>query len=464
MYYKTQTFLVAGISRSGAAAARFLLARGAKAVFLYDDISDEGVRQNMARLCEQGAKRAEKEDLPSLAARCDVLVLSPGIPIDHALPVLFKKEGKAIVGEAELAAREMRCPVVAVTGTNGKTTTVSLIEHILNGCGVRALACGNIGRPMADCLEDAGSDAVAVAEISSFQLETLTSLRPHVAVVLNISEDHLDRHYTMENYVYLKRRLLKNSTESEYAVLNYDDGTVRSFAEATRARVVWFSAEERVDGAYIQDGALFYGAEKIADLAELPFEGAHNVSDALAAVCACKLMGAGNAEIAAALKSFRGIRHRLQPVGEVDGVRYACSYVELGDPGLPHAVVPYHGLKNADENALRELGRAIRWNPSFPKGANVNFYEIVGEDRIFERTFERGVEDFTYACGTGTGSVVTVLTLQGRVSGRGVQVDMTGGRLVIDAEREGSRIAALYLTGPTNVVCKGEVTDEDLIF
>ena len=155
---------------------------------------------------------------------------------------------------------------------------------------------------------------------------------------------------------------------------------------------------------------------------------------------------------------------RLDSPVEVNGVTYDCSYVELGDPGIPHAVVPYHGLKNADENALRELGRAIRWNKAFPKGANVNFYEIVGEDLLFERTFERGVEDFTYACGTGTGSVVTVLTLQGRVSGRGVQVDMTGGRLVIDAEREGSRIAALYLTGPTNVVCKGEVTDEDLIF
>ena len=148
---------------------------------------------------------------------------------------------------------------------------------------------------------------------------------------------------------------------------------------------------------------------------------------------------------------------------EVDGVRYACSYVELGDPGLPHAVVPYHDLKNADENELRELGRAIRWNKVFPKGANVNFYEITGEDLIFERTFERGVEDFTYACGTGTGSVVTVLTLQGKVSGHGVQVDMTGGRLVIDAERVPSHIASLYLTGPTNVVCRGEVTDEDLI-
>ena len=153
---------------------------------------------------------------------------------------------------------------------------------------------------------------------------------------------------------------------------------------------------------------------------------------------------------------------RLDSPVEVNGVAYDCSYVELGNPGIPHAVVPYHDLKNADENELRELGRAIRWHQSFPKGANVNFYEQTGEDRIFERTFERGVEDFTYACGTGTGSVVTVLTLQGRVSGRGVQVDMTGGRLVIDAERAGSRIAALYLTGPTNVVCKGEITDEDL--
>jgi len=146
----------------------------------------------------------------------------------------------------------------------------------------------------------------------------------------------------------------------------------------------------------------------------------------------------------------------------VDGVRYPCSYVELGNPGIPHAVVPYHDLKNADENELRELGRAIRWHQDFPKGANVNFYEITGEDAVYERTFERGVEDFTYACGTGTGSVVTVLTLQGKVSGQGVQVDMTGGQLIIDVEREGSTIQNLYLTGPTNIVAKGEVIDEDL--
>lgn len=147
---------------------------------------------------------------------------------------------------------------------------------------------------------------------------------------------------------------------------------------------------------------------------------------------------------------------------EVDGIHYNCAYVELGNPGLPHAVVPYAGLKNADENELRELGRKLRWHKSFPKGANVNFYELTGEDEIYERTFERGVEDFTYACGTGTGSVAAVLTMQGKVSGRGVRVNMTGGQLVIDVEREGPRITDLYLTGPTNIVCKGEVTDEDL--
>ena len=147
---------------------------------------------------------------------------------------------------------------------------------------------------------------------------------------------------------------------------------------------------------------------------------------------------------------------------EVDGIRYDCSYVELGDPGLPHAVVPYANLKMAEEEELRELGRAIRRHKSFPKGANVNFFEITGEDEVFERTFERGVEDFTYACGTGTGSVAAVLTMQGKISGHSVRFRMQGGELRVDVNRLGSRITDLYLTGPTNIVCKGEVMDEDL--
>ena len=155
---------------------------------------------------------------------------------------------------------------------------------------------------------------------------------------------------------------------------------------------------------------------------------------------------------------------RLHDRMEAEGTIYDCAYLELGDPGIPHAVVPIRGLQDYDTQTLRRLGRRLRYDPAFPKGANVNFYELVGPNHVYERTYERGVEDFTYACGTGTGSVVTVLTLLGKVSGKNVQVDMTGGRLVIDVERDGAgRITDLYLTGPTNVVCKGEITDETLV-
>ena len=153
----------------------------------------------------------------------------------------------------------------------------------------------------------------------------------------------------------------------------------------------------------------------------------------------------------------------LGRVVTVGGREWACAYVELGDPGLPHAVIEYPGLRGADENALRELGRAFRWHKSFPKGANVNFYELTAPDAFYERTFERGVEDFTYACGTGTASVAAVLTLRGTVSGKRVRADMRGGALYTDVEREGNQIAALYLTGPTNIVAVGEVRDEDLL-
>ena len=148
---------------------------------------------------------------------------------------------------------------------------------------------------------------------------------------------------------------------------------------------------------------------------------------------------------------------------EVDGKEYACSYVELGNPGIPHAVVPMENLKDYPARELFDLGRKMRYHEAFPKGVNVNFFEITGEDQVYERTYERGVEDFTYACGTGTCSMVTVLTLQGKASGKGVRVGMTGGELVIDVEREGDVIKNLYLTGPTNIVAKGTVTDEDLV-
>lgn len=147
---------------------------------------------------------------------------------------------------------------------------------------------------------------------------------------------------------------------------------------------------------------------------------------------------------------------------EALGKTWDCSYIELGAPGLPHAVVPYPGLSELTMDDLRELGKALRWHPAFPKGANVNFYEIDAPGHITELTYERGVEDFTYACGTGTGSTVLALTLLGKVSGEDVSVTVPGGELRVTVDREGDQIRDLWLTGPTNIVCEGEVRDEDL--
>lgn len=153
---------------------------------------------------------------------------------------------------------------------------------------------------------------------------------------------------------------------------------------------------------------------------------------------------------------------RLDYPVESAGKLWPCSYVELGDPGLPHAAVPYPGLGAKTMDQMRELGRALRWNPAFPRGANVNFYEITGPDQVTELTYERGVEDFTYACGTGTGSTVLALTLMGQVSGKDVAVSVPGGTLRVTIDRDGDQVSAVWLTGPTNLVCEGEVRDEEL--
>lgn len=152
----------------------------------------------------------------------------------------------------------------------------------------------------------------------------------------------------------------------------------------------------------------------------------------------------------------------LDRTAMIGGEEIPCGYVELGNPGLPHAVVHWPGLANADNDLLFKLGRALRDFEGFPKGANVNFYDMLGQDHVLEKTYERGVEDFTLACGTGTGSVVTVLTKRGLVSGKQVQVDMPGGPLTVDVEQENDTITGLFLTGPTNLVAKGEIFDEEL--
>lgn len=321
MYYRNQSFFVMGLSRSGLSAADFLLARGAK-VYLFDDVDSPQIQAAEEELSARGAVLVTKESLKECSEEADILVLSPGIPVDHPLPVAFRRMGKRVLGESELGAIELKNPVVAVTGTNGKTTTVTMLEGIFKGTKTGAVVCGNVGKPITAALKELKEGEIAVAEISSFQLETLFSLRPHVAVVLNVTEDHLNRHYNMENYIYLKSKIFKNATESEYVVLNYDDPVVRGFREKTKAKTIFFSLHERVEGAYISDGALCFMGEKIMSVGDLPLDGEHNVANALAAVAAARLMGVRGEEIAAALKKFQGVCHRLQRVGSVNGVTF----------------------------------------------------------------------------------------------------------------------------------------------
>ena len=321
MYFKNQKFLVAGLSKSGESSARFLLERGAE-VYLYDDVISDNVSALCLKLEQLGAHIISAEECEEAAYNCDVLVLSPGIPIDTALPISFRKQGKAIIGEEELGALYLRATPIAVTGTNGKTTTVSMLNDILNASGKHSVACGNIGNPLVKEVENLSFDDFAVIEISSFQLETLSSLRPHIAIITNVTEDHLNRHYNMENYIFLKAKILRNLRESEYAVLNYDDPVVRGFAKNCKAKIVYFSAQSKIDGAYLEDGSLYFKGEKYLDVADMAISGLHNLYNALACIAAADILGLDKASVALAICAFKGIRHRIETVRVVGGVAY----------------------------------------------------------------------------------------------------------------------------------------------
>ena len=394
MYPSNQSFFVFGLSLSGKSATEFLLKKGAR-VYIYDESAGERVEKTVQELVNAGAKRVTQETLGSASSVCDVLVLSPGIPIDHPLAVAFKRSGKAVVGETELAARYLQCAVVAVTGTNGKTTTVSMIESVLKKGGLKAQACGNIGTPMIEFLS-LPQEAVAVAEISSFQMETLSSLCPHISVVLNVTEDHLNRHYTMENYVFLKSKLLKNATEAEYAVLNFDDPIVRGFAEKTKANVVWFSVQERVQGAYYENGDLYFNGEKILPANELLAEGVHNIQNALASIAVGKLMGVKTQDIALALVEFKGIKHRIEIVGEVNGVVFVDDSKGTNVDATLKAVA---SMKRETVLLLGGKNKGYDYQKMFAvlKNSKVTHAVLYGENRyaLLKSAREQGFESFT---------------------------------------------------------------------
>ena len=331
MELKDKRVLVVGLGKSGVASALFLKAHGAR-VTVSDTKSGDELRNEIPALLDHGITVETGGHGERTFRGQDLIVVSPGVPVDAPLLVQARAMGEAVIGEIELAAQFLPGPIVAITGSNGKTTTTTLTGEILAAGGLPTLVGGNIGTPAISLAERAKPESVIVLEVSSFQLETIQAFRPKVAVVLNVTPDHLDRHRTFEAYVEAKARIFENQRGSDFAVLNEDDPTCVEMAARTQGQVFWFSRQKEVkQGAWVRDGNILFrdgrDAQKtlqreIMQVSEIPLKGAHNLENVLAAVCAGALMGCAPEKIRQAVRDFKAVEHRLEFVATIRGVDY----------------------------------------------------------------------------------------------------------------------------------------------
>jgi len=318
--------LVVGLGKSGVASALFMKAKGAR-VTVSDTKSGDELRNEIPVLLDHGITVETGGHGDRTFRGQDRIVVSPGVPVDAPPLVQARSLGETVIGEIELAAQFLPGPIVAITGSNGKTTTTTLAGEIMAAAGFSALVGGNIGTPAISLAERAQLETVIVLEVSSFQLETIQTFRPKVAVVLNVTPDHLDRHRTFEIYVDAKSRIFENQTGSDFAVLNADDPTCVAMAKRTRAQVYWFSRQKQVEpGAWVRDGNIVFrdskGQGEILQVSDISLKGAHNLENVLAAVCAGVLMGCAPEKIHQAVQNFKAVEHRLEFVASVNGVDY----------------------------------------------------------------------------------------------------------------------------------------------
>jgi UDP-N-acetylmuramoylalanine--D-glutamate ligase len=261
--------------------------------------------------------------------RQDLIVVSPGVPLNTPELAQVKSFGLPVIGELELAARFLKGKILAITGSNGKTTTTTLVGEILLKAGLTALVGGNIGVPVIALIDESTDDTWSVLEVSSFQLESTVQFHPKIAVILNITPDHLDRHGSFENYARAKERIFAAQDEHDYVVLNADNARAAEAASRAKAQVYLFSIEHEVErGAWLDDGFVVYRAgkdehiERVVPLTGIPLKGAHNVENVLAAVCASRLAGASAESIREAVQNFQAVEHRLEFVATVNGVDF----------------------------------------------------------------------------------------------------------------------------------------------
>jgi UDP-N-acetylmuramoylalanine--D-glutamate ligase len=318
--------LVVGLGKSGVASALFLKARGAR-VTVSDTKPQDELKNEIPALLDQGIAVETGGHGERTFRGQDLIVVSPGVPVDAPALVQARALGEKVVGEIELAAEFFPGTIVAITGSNGKTTATTLAGEILTAGGLSTVVGGNIGTPAISLVERASNQTVAVLEVSSFQLETIQTFHPRIAVVLNVTPDHLDRHRTFATYTDAKARIFENQKADDFAVLNADDPTCVEMATRTKAGVFWFSRKKEVKhGAYVREGQILFrdskGQREIMLLSEIPLKGAHNVENVLAAVCVGALSGVEAGQIRKAVASFKAVEHRLEYVATVRGVEY----------------------------------------------------------------------------------------------------------------------------------------------
>ena len=319
--------LVFGTGISGIGAAHLLLARGAE-VILYDGNTEKDKEALLAEFPAGSKVRIVLGELPEAEMeQLDLVVMSPGVPCDLPVVLAMKGKGIRIWGEVELAYECGKGDVLAVTGTNGKTTTTSLLGAIMQAYHPEVYIVGNIGNPYTEAAPKMTDDAVTVAEISSFQLETIEKFAPKVSAILNITPDHLNRHHTMEEYIRVKEQITKNQTESDTCVLNYEDEILREFGKTLHTKVIYFSSLHKLEkGMYLDDGEICYrdenGVQKLCRTTELNLPGRHNHENVMAAAAMALAYGVPLEVIRKVVCAFKAVEHRIEFVTEKNGVVY----------------------------------------------------------------------------------------------------------------------------------------------
>ena len=395
MYFKREVFFILGLMKIGLSCGKLLLSRGAKCYFYENNAF---VREkNREQIESMGGIIIDDDKVDDVLNEITVLLLSPGFPIDNVISKKARDKGIRITGELELGCDSLRCVVVAITGTNGKTTTTYLVSELLNNGGIKSEAVGNVGTPVTSLVGKEMYDEAAVTEVSSFQLETCNRIIPHIAVILNITPDHLERHYTFENYVYMKSKLIQNMRESEYVVLNYDDDNVRGLKNKTRAKVLYFSLNEKTNGAYIFEDKIYFKEEFIADKNDLLLKGEHNYANVLASVCVAKLMGVKNEEIKRTLQTFKGAKHRIEYVSSVNDVDFYNDSKSTNPDSTVKAV------ETMEKPVLLLLGgkdKNLDYGPMMEKiSSKIKGLYLYGETRykLYESAKKKGINNIFIA-------------------------------------------------------------------